>query len=220
MAVKITTEAIVRMIRPEHHEFTLTELNDHVKGWIEPLKIGPIWVMYKENAKESGEPLNQVASFFFDVAMYGDVLIVPPQQMPPEWGDLEEEEERYSADQVDTGFLSALQSALVFNKVFGSDHVPQKDSFNKLNFAKEEWSYTPSDDIDENTKEFFRTAYESIIKISSKKDDTLLFENEDVIVRAKTPEDKKKTFQQMIDYFVELEEYEKCAALKKLIPEE
>ena len=65
MAIKIDPDSIVRVIRPTNHKFFLDELNDHVKGFIEPIKIGPVWVMYDEKAKENGLPENKVASFFF-----------------------------------------------------------------------------------------------------------------------------------------------------------
>ena len=209
MAVKITSDAIVRVIKPVSHQFNLDELNDQVEGWIEPLKIGPIWVMYKEKAKEEGEPLNQVASFFFDVAMYGTVLVVPAQEMPTEWDLMEDKDYEYSSGQVDSGFLSSLQQALVYNRVFNKD-----DNFK--GFTKEEWSYEPSDEINEEVKDFFRKAYDSIVSTHLTKDNTVLFEDDDVIIKTPSNEDRIKTIQQMIDYFVEEEEYEKCGKLLKL----
>jgi hypothetical protein len=214
MAVKITTEAIVKMIRPEKQEFTLTELNDHVKGWIEPLKIGPVWVMYKEKAKESGEPLNQVASFFFDTAFYGDVLVVPPQQMPEEWGTIDDEEKQYTSEQVDTGFLTSLQAALMINRFLGAPGNNQSDQ----SFIKEEWSYKPSDEVDDSVTDFYEKTYESIIKIRKDRDN-VLFEDEEKIIKTKSTEDKVKTIKQMLDHFIRVEEYEKCAELQKLIQE-
>lgn len=208
MAIKITTDAIVRTVKPTFHQFSLDELNDHVEGWIEPTKIGPIWVMYKEKSKEDGEPLNQVASFFFDVAMYGTVLVVPPQQMPAEWDIMDSSDHRYSADQVDSGFLSALQQALVYNRVIGS-----KSEEELRGFAKEEWTYQPTDDVDDNTKDFFKKAYDSIVSMNLTKENSILFEDDEIIVRTPSNTDRIKTIQQMIDFFVEEEEYEKCAKL-------
>lgn len=208
MAIKITSDAIVRTIKPTHQQFSLNELNDHVDGWIEPLKIGPIWVMYKEKAKENGEPLNQIASFFFDVAMHGTVMIVPPQQMPVEWDLMEDTDYRYSSDQVDTGFLSALHQALIFNRFMDKPTMEELDSF-----MKEEWSYQPSEEIGDEEKDFFRKVYDTLIKQNLKKEDTVLFEDEDIVVKTTSNEDRIKTIQQMIDYFVEEEEYEKCARL-------
>jgi hypothetical protein len=208
MAIKITSDAIVRTVKPALQQFSLNELNEHVDGWIEPFKIGPIWVMYREKAKENGEPLNQLASFFFDVAMHGTVIVVPPQQLPLEWELMEDKDYRYSSDQIDSGFLSALHQALVLNRFIDK---PEADTLTSL--MKEEWSYQPSDETSDNEKDFFRKVYDTIIKQNLKKEDTVLFEDDDVIVKTETNEDRIKALQQMIDYFVEEEEYEKCAKL-------
>jgi hypothetical protein len=208
MAIKITSDAIVRTVKPALQQFSLNELNDHVDGWIEPLKIGPIWVMYREKAKENGEPLNQLASFFFDVAMHGTVMVVPPQQMPPEWELMEDPDYRYSSDQVDSGFLSALHQALVLNRFIDK---PTADEL--ASFMKEEWSYQPSNEIGDDEKDFFRKVYDTLVKQNLKKEDTVLFEDDDIIVKTASNEERIKALQQMIDYFVEEEEYEKCAKL-------
>jgi hypothetical protein len=210
MAVKITSEAIVRTIKPSREHFTLDELNSHVEGWIEPLKVGPFWVMYKENSKESGKEYNQVASFFFDVPIYGTVLIVPPQQMPTEWELAGPEDFRYTADQIDAGFLTSLQNSLMMYRTFNTQ-------VEKEIIPKEEWSYKPTGEIDENTANFFKEVYQTII--DQKNIEQILYEDEETIIRTDTIEDKIKTLQLMIDYFIEEEEYEKCAALKKYITE-
>jgi hypothetical protein len=208
MAIKITADGIVRTVKPALQQFSLNELNDHVDGWIEPLKIGPIWIMYREEAKENGEPLNQIASLFFDVAMHGTVIVVPPQQMPPEWELMENADYRYSSDQVDSGFLSALHQALVLNRFIDK---PTAEEIN--DFMKEEWQYQPSENIEDEDKDFFRKIYNIIIEQNLKKDDTVLFEDDSIIVKTTRNDDRVKTIQQMIDYFVEEEEYEKCARL-------
>ena len=208
MAIKITTDAIVKTVKPASQQFNLTELNDHVNGWIEPIKIGPIWVMYQENAKENSEPLNKLASFFFDVAMYGTVMVVPPQQMPPEWEIMEDPDYKYTADQVDTGFLTTLQQAILLNRSVNKYASNESDFF-----VKEEWSYQPSEEICEEDKDFFKKVYNVLIEQNLKKEDTVLFEDDEIVVKTANNEDRIKTIQQMINYFVEEEEYEKCAKL-------
>ena len=208
MAVKITAEAIVKTVKPEKYKFTLDELNSQVDGWIEPLKVGLFWVMYRENAKQNEEPFNQLASFFFDVALYGTVLIVPPQQMPEEWELMEDSDYRYTADQIDAGFLTALQNALVMYRSLSAQIVPDIT-------PNEEWVYTPVDDVDENTAKFFKASYETIIEQKNKNE--VLYDDGVAILKTKTVSDKVKTLQLMMSYFVEQEEYEKCASLRNYI---
>jgi hypothetical protein len=217
MAVKITSDGIVKIAAPEGFQFNLDELNSHVDGWIEPLKIGPVWVMYREKSKESGEPLNQVASFFFDVPMYGTVLVVPPQQMPTEWEIMEPSDYKWSSEQIDTGFLTALKNSLLQYKIMNEVLRGMGEEVDKKNPFKEEWAFRPTDEIDDDLKEFFRKSYDSIVAQEKPADDTLLFEDDNIIVRTLNKEDRHKAIEQMIQYFVEEEEYEKCAKLKKLI---
>jgi hypothetical protein len=211
MAIKITSDAIVRIVRPLSKQFELDEINSHVSGWIEPFKIGPLWIMYKEKSKEEGEEFNQVASFFFDVAIYGTVLIVPPKQMPTEWDIVEPDDNMYTSDQIESGFLSSLQQALIYNRTMGG--LSPEDF---LNLAREEWIYDPTDEIDEHSIEFFKNSYQYIID-QPHNDENILYEDEDVIIRTLTPESRLKTLNQMLDYFVESEDYEKCAAIRDLI---
>jgi hypothetical protein len=128
--------------------------------------------------------------------------------MPVEWDLMEDTDYRYSSDQVDTGFLSALHQALIFNRFLDK---PTPEEIN--DFMKEEWQYQPSENIGDEEKDFFRKVYDTLIEQNLKKEDTVLFEDESIVVKTTSNEDRIKTIQQMIDYFVEEEEYEKCAKL-------
>jgi hypothetical protein len=220
MAIKLTSDSIVRVIRPESRKFNLDELNNHVEGFIEPLKIGPVWVMYSDTAKKEGQPLNKVASFFFDVAIYGAVLVVPPHQLPADWDLMEPEDYKYTADDIDNGFLLSLQSALIHNRVFGA---PGPDENLEKLISRfdpiEEWTYKPpvNDEIDENTADFYRQVYDYISRNPDKFKSNILLSENDLIIKLEDPQDKEKIIQQMIDYFVTVEEYEKCSILKQHI---
>lgn len=220
MAIKITSDSIVRVIRPESLKFNLDELNNHVEGFIEPLKIGPVWVMYSDTAKKEGQPLNKVASFFFDVAIYGSVLVVPPHQLPADWDLMEPEDYRYTAADIDNGFLLSLQTALIHNRVFGLPSFDEtRDKFASRFVPIEEWTYKPStsDVIDENTADFYRQVYDYISRNPDKFKSNILFSGNDLIIKLEDPHDKEKIIKQMIEYFINVEEYEKCSVLQRVI---
>ena len=222
MAIKITTDSIVKIIRPTSHKFNLQELNDLVEGFIEPLKIGPVWVMYADRAKEEGQPLNNVASFFFDMAVYGPVLIIPPQQLPAEWDIMDPEDYRYTSDDIDNGFLLSLQKALIHNRVFGASRGEENiEKFVSRFEPTEEWTYKPpaNDKIDDNTADFYRQVYEYISKNPEQFKKDIILSEDHLVVKLEKHEDKPKMLQQMIDYFVNQEEYEKCSVLKRTIEE-
>jgi hypothetical protein len=220
MAVLITTEAIVRMIRPQKNSFNVDDLNGLVDGWIEPVKIGPLWVMYKENAKD--EPINEIASLLFQMPLHGKVLVVPVQQLPREWDLMEPEDQQYSGEEVDCGFLLSLQNILVHNKLFKEEGTLYSNDgtmvFDAMPSVKEEWIYDPHvNDLDENTKTFFKQIYEYVISEDKSVKEGILYEDEGMVVRVQNVKDIEETITQMIDVFVEDEEYEKCAQLQKML---
>jgi hypothetical protein len=217
MAVKIGTDNILRMVRPNSYKFTLDELNNGVNGFIEPVKMGPLWVMYSEEAKINGEPLNKVASFFFDVAIHGTVLVVPPHQLPSEWDLMEPEDYRYTADDIDGGFLRSIQQSLIYSRTFGLelDEDELKGTFYN---PVEKWNYKPNErsEITEDVIEFYNKSYEFIVK-NSIKDNVVLFE--DGVEVTVSSEDMESFINQLIEHYVNEEAYEKCAKLKQVYEE-
>lgn len=214
MAVKIGTDNILRMVRPNSYKFTLEELNNGVNGFIEPVKMGPLWVMYSEEAKINGEPLNKVASFFFDVAIHGTVLVVPPHQLPSEWDLMEPEDYRYTADDIDGGFLRSIQQSLIYSRTFGLEL--DEDELNGTFYNPiEKWNYKPNErsEITEDVIEFYNKSYEFIVK-NSIKDNVVLFE--DGVEVTVSSEDMETFINQLIEHFVNEEAYEKCAKLKQV----
>lgn len=219
MAVLITTEAIVKMVRPAKSAFRIDDLNELVEGWIEPVKIGPLWVMYKENAEI--EPLNEIASIVFQVRLHGKVLVVPVQQLPPEWDLMEEEDHNYSGEEVDMGFLVSLQNILNVKTAKGQYSPDGSAIFSGIPPAvKEEWIYDPSKgEIDDNTIDFYHKAYLFLIKETPRVKSNVFFEDEQMIVRVKTIKDTLLAIDQMMKLFVDEEEYEKCVQLQEVVKE-
>ena len=118
---------------------------------------------------------------------------------------------KYTADQVETGFLSALQSALAYNRVYNAP-----GPLDNSGFVKEEWTYTPTGIIDDNIKDFFKKAHQYLATHEIQNDSNVIFEDDMTIVRIKSNTDKDLMLQQMIDILLETEEYEKCAELQKI----
>jgi hypothetical protein len=220
MAIKITADSIVRVFRPEGYKFTLDELNTQVNGFIEPLKIGPVWVMYSEEAKTNNEPLNNVASYFFDIAMYGTVIIVPPHHLPTDWDLMEPEDYRYTADDIDSGFLMSLQQALMHKRVFGESTSNSNERLFERLKAKEEWTYKPQSDdsqLDKNTIDFYEQVYEYISSNPDMIKKNILLSDDEIVVKIDSDEDKILMINQMIEYYITEEQYEKCSLLKTVI---
>jgi hypothetical protein len=181
-----------------------------VEGWINPVKIGPLWVMYKEDCED--QPVNQIATIVFQVQLRGTVLVVPVQQLPKEWDLMESTDFDFSGEEVDLGFLVSLQKCIAENQVTGVIFDTDIDE-------KEEWYYDPEiAENQESTDEFFGSIYPFF---AEKVDytDKILFEDEMTLIRVDTLEEMSTVIRQMIDYFERNEEYEKCAQLNKILTE-
>lgn len=223
MALKITTENLVKIFLPHNGKvFTMDELNKEVGGWIDPFKVGPVWAMSREKAKGHGLPINALASGFFEIPLYGEVLIVPPQQLPSDWTD-EDDHPGISADMIDSGFLLSLQSSIAQLKMLEKNplagHIGVKEFFLK-NFdtqPREEYTYEPPkpEDIDEVTEKFLSKVYEYIATHPLEFSKGVLLEDTLIRIRAEG-KDLKQVLSIMTDMYLQTEEYEKCSVLKTL----
>ena len=222
MAILITEEAVVKTVVPKKSFFNIEELNEIVEGWIEPLKVGPLWVIYKEDITRGS--LNEVASMVFRMPLRGKVLVVPVQQLPCEWDLMDEEDRHYTAEEVDCGFLLSLQTTLLQSHYAqGAAYSPNGTAIFNMK-GKEEWMYDPrtddqEDEHDENANRFLKEKVYPFLVNSKKKQlkEMLLFEDDEVVVKVKTAEDFLYTINRIIQVYVEEEEYEKCAQLQKII---
>ena len=222
MAVLITSESIVKLVNPKGGRFDIAELNDIVEGWIEPFKIGPLWIMHSEDSKKYDQ--NEIASTIFQISLRGKVLVVPVQQLPKEWDLMNPEDEKYTGEEVDMGFLLSLHKTLV-NRNLASENTiysPDGSMFFNDRSAKEVWTYDPREDDDEEeeiSRKFLKEkVYPFLVKTKKKRiKDMLLFEDDEIVVKVNTPEDFLYTINRIIQVYVEEEEYEKCAQLQKII---
>jgi len=216
MAIKITTEGLIRTIKPNRASFELRDLEFEVGGSIEPVKIGPVWVIYSEQSKEV-MPRNSVASSFFEVAIYGDVMVVPPQQLPHDWDIMDEEDYKYTAEEVDEGFILSLQRSLL-NTAGMPFHAIANNFPNPFAYI-EEFLYKPPHELaadDTNTRDFYRQICEKPINVEKLSREGIILEDPGVVIRVKEREDRLIMINQMIQFYIETEEYEMCAKLQKV----
>lgn len=225
MAVLITLDNIVKMVRPKNERsFELDELNQIVGGWIDPFKVGPVWVMQKEESSDEFAEMNKIASDFFDVALYGQVLVVPSQQLPADWGLSDDQDKFLSAEMVDSGLLLSLKTSIEYSKM--KEEMPplyagmspgEYFSHRYLVPEKEEFVYNPDSDVDLNPDliKFLNSSFEFIKKAPMQFKNGVILEDEDLIVRT-PPENRKTVLEIMMNMFLENEEYEKCAEIQKL----
>lgn len=219
MAIKISIDKTVRTLCPSNgNTFTIDELNTVVGGWVEPFKVGPVWVMQWEHAKGKRMQMNDIASYFFEVALHGEILVVPPQQLPPEWEMIDDLERRDSPEMVDSGFLLSLQNSLMAKKL--REENPAANIHSLRGFEnmfrsqpQEEYVYEPPTQIDDVTEDFLDKVYDYIVQSPLQFSKGILLEEGQVIVRTNQ---MKQVLELIKEMCIEKEEYEKCAVILSL----
>ena len=109
MAIKIDSFGNLSKVEPTGSDyFNVDMLERIVGGWPEPCKIGPIWLIKNEDSEKIFENYNQVASMFFQLPIYGDVMALSALELPPEWDLIDDMDKKYSVEDIDEGFLKSL----------------------------------------------------------------------------------------------------------------
>ena len=234
MAIKIDCEGNLTKVTPsDGMYFNIDMLERILGGWPEPSKIGPIWVIKNEDASKAGENFNQLASMFFQVPIYGDVLSLSALELPPEWDLVDDLDKKYTIDEIDEGFLKSL-SDLALTDYFNDPLFDYKTNpFSSLDsssyddfFPKSEYFYNPNkpkhpETEEENFSNFLKDAYRHIVQ--SYEDgfkDFVVYEDKQNIVKVLKKDDRKLTINQVIDELIIDEEYEKCAILRDILQKE
>lgn len=225
MAILVTLDKIVKTVQPKNGKsFDLDEMNQIIGGWPDPFKVGPVWVMQREESSDEFAALNEIASNFFDVALYGHILVVPAQQLPLEWELLEDHEKFFTAEMVDSSFMLSLKTSIELMKM-REEQPPLYSNMDPVDFfnhqfyipEKEEFVYNPDIDVALNPdlKKFLNNSYEYITKSPMQFKKGVILEDADLIIRT-PPENRKTVLGIMLNMFLENEEYEKCAEIQKL----
>ena len=200
MAVRITTDGKVKVIHPEESFFWENELTSLTSKEHERFRLGLVWILASINPQ--GGIVNQIASHFLETRTYGDVLVVPDSQMP-----FTEESGGFGSDldpsQVDAGIILAIYKII-------------KDYRLSKEIPKNEFVFKPDGKRTDDVTAFYNKAYEYVIKKDFPSTGIMFETFEDVYI-VETLEDTRKTLKEMIDLFVDTEEYEKCANLQKVL---
>jgi hypothetical protein len=225
MAIKLSKEGTVLKVTPHFKQyFDIASMEDAISGWPEPMKIGPIWVIQNENVLKSPDNLNDLASRFFHIPIYGDVLILSSHELPKEWDLIDDSDLMYTADEIDAGFVKSLSEMAIFENLYIPYNQPYEPDF--INSAilqkpqQVEYTYSPEKQVknDDEFKEFLRNAYTYVISSAPEFKSFVVYEDELNIVKVNAKKDMLKTIDQMLAIFVEDESYEKAAKLRDLRP--
>lgn len=222
MAIKLHLNGSINYRKPlsdEKYDKNELALELHtVPENIRFLDMGPFVLVVNEEEKT----LNSVASIYFRFKVNGDVLLIAGKELA-ESSFLTEENTKYEIEDVEAGVLKSIKDTiLVYQMVMNNDPmIPEGKSV--YYYDPERNDETPNETERAFTIDFYKSAYETIKKFSEidsnlKLADLVLLEDKDLII--KFPPDINKIesiFKKIINYFISLEEYEKCEILKKTL---
>lgn len=199
MAVKITPQGNVRVVKPDEIFFWDSDITKHITKSHLQHKMGPTLVYYSED-RSAGE-LNHVASVFLDSTVFGDVMIVAVSEMA-EAGTLKEED-FLDPRAVDAGVILSIYQLV--------------NSRRKLkSLPKNEFLVKSADEIDEQIVTFYQDSYEYVTSGTYHLDGKL-YETSSNVFYAADRHEMKRIAEQMLQMFIEAEEYEKCAKIRDVI---
>jgi hypothetical protein len=208
-------------------EYSLRELEEFVGGSIEPIKIGPIWIIFNADLQKNIEyihyeerpAINTIITKLLKKNIYGQVIAISAHELPLDWDLLEGIESEYSATELDAGFIKFLEDIGI------TEHQNVDWTYNRTdhmyNVKKIEYTYDPkkSDEEIQNIglddfHQFLRDCSNHIL--NRKLSNDIIYEDDINIVKVK-PEDTKQTLTQILKILESDEEYEKCAVIAKIM---
>jgi len=230
MAIRIDKSGHIRKVNPpDGSYFNVNMLEKLVGGWPEPTKIGPVWVIKSEDVEPLIENYNDIASKFFQLPIYGDVLSLSALELPPEWDLIDEIDRKYTIDEIDAGFMKSINDSALSDPFSGHNPLypdPFHSMYNDQLFGsspKSEYFYNPNkpknpETPQENYLMFLRDSYDYILLgAQTNFKDFVMYEDDVNIVKVPREKDRIQTINQLIKLFIEDEEFEKCAVLRDIL---
>lgn len=225
MAIKIHIDGTLSSNRPlSSDKYTLDEIAVELDVQKEHVKIedmGPFILAHSF----AGSTVNSIASIYFRYPIFGNTLLIAGNELSIE-EHLTEENTKYEVYDVEAGILKSIKDTMSIYQMVIGEETGSKTT------QKTVYYYDPSinnEKMDateiEFTIDFYKSAYDVIKKHNEmpnglKLADLTLLEEQDLVV--KFPPDEKKIvdiIEKMVNYFVSVEEYEKCGFLKKALKE-
>jgi hypothetical protein len=232
MAIQISIDGSVTSRKPLLDTFTLKELvaflgtdDEH----IHLLDLG-LFIIAVDTTKD--RELNSVASLYFRFPIYGSVLAMSSQELPVSTPIITDDNCKYEPEIFDQSFMKSLkdsllavESALNNDITVSEQQMPTVKKRGRKKKPKKKLYYFDPDDPTNGVKlsneevdfikEFYHFSYESL-ENAKKLRNLKLYEAEDFIITF-MPGKEEKMLNGMMKYYVEREEYEKCAVIRDKI---
>ncbi|MCK9574528.1 MAG: hypothetical protein WC979_01340 [Candidatus Pacearchaeota archaeon] len=233
MAVKITVDGYLNVEHPHNERYTIKGVANSLETDEDSIKFADMGTFIIATDMSKERELNSVGSLYFRFAVFGNILIMSARELPEGSPIATAENGKYDIPELEAGIIKSIKNALYLYKQVMNDDVDAQEEFEKVsNKLKEKIKSTKSEktvyqfdpdkegDIDDNEAEFITTFYtRAFDAIKDRKridiNKLVLFEDSDVVIKF-MPGKVKKTLSDMMTYFSELEDYEKCAVIRDI----
>lgn len=234
MAIKISTDGILDIIRPINNVFTEDEIAESLgteKDFVDIIDMG-VFVIVVDVA--TNKSLNTVASLYFRFPVFGSIIAMNGHEIPASSPMVTKENTRYIPEEFEEGFLKSVKDVLeTYKDVSNIEKYKEvtdiaiesgerkSKTVRKRRVKKTVYYFDPDDPTNgvklskEETdfiKEFYHFSYENLEKTKNV-EKTVLYETKDWQIKF-MPDKVEKTLTNMMNYFASLEEYERCAIIR------
>jgi len=202
--------------------FTIYEISKYLDGLVEPAFIGNNWVFMNKNGLLLKMQYNEYASKMMGFDIYGLCLIIPQEELPCQFflADDEYENENENEDEYkDNKYQNDTEYKETKHQQNESDYMPNDDIESVDNILSKIYQ---KEKETKKLKFLYEQAYKNLI-LSKKsyydllnKNNFIIYENESNVFDCPTKESKIQMLQDMITFFINTEEYEKCIELLNL----
>lgn len=234
MAVKITTSGFLTIDRPIE-KYSIDRIAEVLQTESKYVMMEDMGVFVLAVDTDPTKILNSVSSLYFRFAVFGHSLVISGKELPEDNQFISDENTKFEINDFESGLLSSIRDTLeTYQLIMGGDitqeaymrnpnptqgDVPQ-DSYptKKLYYFDPMRKCDISDEEKQFINEFYLHAVDILknIPIGRTIEDLVIYEDPEVIIKFK-PDAIKETLNTMMAYYLENEEYEKCAVIRDVI---
>lgn len=200
MGVVITPSGEHKRLKPQEGEvFSLWEISEILDGIVDIAFIGNKWIFINKLAHKRQFPYNETASLIFNYPIAGLCIVLNEEELPPQFliPDKIKEVENYLHENNDETYL-------------------KNDSFKKM--EKDKTSGDNSKMKEDTLKEAYYLLFETGKDIDEIPNNFIIYRKGNKVIDLSNDIDKQMhLLNELMNFYLELEEYEKCSNISKLI---
>jgi len=195
---------------------------------IKPMKVGPVWLLLDEdiNKKQDKTDKHDSLSKFLGNNVYGNILVITSYELPKNWNltKIDPDIKNLDTEIIEIAFLKTIQDFAEKHDIdLNNPNELDEDPYVQEYLKKQRLHYKPFQQSEKfkSSNDFLKFLEVSLpfaLKYKhSKNTEMLLFEDKGIKITVVENKEKKKTFEQLIQFCIEKEKYEEAEKLNKIM---